>query len=183
MRILLIQHPFLRLKRMLLREGYAVDTAVIKEASDSMARAADVIVLDLKADGQDAMASLKGWRERNIQTPVLALAAEEAATEKIAALDAGADAFMVKPCDDAELRAQVRALLRRVAADAEARVRIFDLELGVGDRMVRRAGQPIKLTRREFQLLTLLASNRGKVVTRAQIWRSWEAEAKNRRPI
>jgi DNA-binding response OmpR family regulator len=169
MRILLIQQPFRHLKRALQGQGYLVETADIRETKDN-APSADLIVLDLESAGRQGLALLREWRYQGMDARVLVLAARNAPEDRIEALDCGADAFVVKPYHREELLAQVRALLRRVRAVEDSRVQIFDLEIGTSERLVRRAGRTIKLTRREFDLLHFLARHRGKVVTRAQIW-------------
>lgn len=168
MRILLIQQPFRHLKGALQDQGYFVETADIREANER-ASSADLIVVDLESSGQEGLTLLKAWRGQGMDSPVLVLTSRNAPEDKVEALDCGADAFVVKPYHREELLAQVRALMRRVPVE-DSRVQILDLEIDTVDRLVRRAGRIIKLTPREFDLLHFLASHRGKVVTRTQIW-------------
>lgn len=170
MRILLIQHSFRHLKRTLERQGYVLDTGDDPARCGEQARSNELIILDLGTIGSDGLEQLRAWRRSGVKAQVLVLAPRTTIEDKIEALDAGADAFLVKPYHRDELLAQVRALLRRAGHPDKAKMRIFDLELGAGNRVVKRAGRIIKLTRREFELLSLLAAHQGKIVTRAQIW-------------
>ncbi len=170
MRILLIQQPIRSLKRALACQGYLVEACDFREKAANKARVADLIVLDLDTAGPDAPTRLKRWRMSGVAAPVLVLAAPDTPGAKVAALDSGADAFVVKPYDRDELLAQVRAMLRRVPAKEHTRIQILDLELSLAERLARRAGRTINLTRREYDLLYLLASDPGRVFTRAEIW-------------
>ena len=130
----------------------------------------DVVVLDLglpDLDGKDVIARVRAWSD----VPIVVLSAREREGEKIAALDLGADDFVNKPFGVAELMARLRAALRhRMQRSGEMPVvRIGGLEIDVAHRRVMRDGQELKLTRREFDLLSVLARHAGKVVTHKQI--------------
>jgi two-component system response regulator MprA len=106
--------------------------------------------------------------------PVLMLTARDAVENRVAGLDAGADDYVTKPFALAELRARIRALLRRTAGEANETLRFADVELDTGTREVRRAGRPIELTRTEFSLLELFLRNPRQVLTRSVIFeRVW----------
>jgi two-component system, OmpR family, KDP operon response regulator KdpE len=130
----------------------------------------DVVVLDLglpDLDGKDVIARVRAWSD----VPIVVLSAREREGEKIAALDLGADDFVNKPFGVGELMARLRAALRhRMQRSGETPiVRVGGLEIDVARRRVTRDGQELKLTRREFELLSILARHAGKIVTHKQI--------------
>ncbi len=131
----------------------------------------EAIILDLglpDLDGVDVLRRLREWT----QTPVLVLTVRDREPQKIAALDAGADDYLTKPFGGGELLARLRAIMRRVRAPNEpAIVRFGEIELDQPARIVRRAGQEVHLTGKEYALLRLLVHHRGKVVTHRHILR------------
>ena len=144
------------------------------------AAAPDGVILDLglpDLDGMDVLRRLREWS----RLPVLVLSVREAEETKIAALDAGADDYLTKPFGGGELLARVRALLRRASADVEpAILRFGDIELDRASRVVRRSGEEVHLTAKEYALLALLAQHHGKVVTQRQLLREiWGANAED----
>lgn len=148
--------------------GYEViEAATGTEALKAAATAApDVIILDLglpDMDGKDVVAQLRGWS----QVPVIILSARDRESEKIAALDCGADDYVEKPFGIGELTARIRTALRhRVRAEAVTdSVSVDGLEIDMLRRLVKRSGMPIKLTPKEYDLLVLLARHAGRVVT------------------
>ena len=134
-------------------------------------QAPDGIVLDLglpDLDGTEVVKRLREWS----RLPVLVLSVRDAEDDKIAALDAGADDYLTKPFGGRELLARVRAILRRVQPGGDpAIIQIGDLELDQVARLVRRAGEEVHLTAKEYALFRLLVQHRGKVVTHRQILR------------
>lgn len=153
--------------------GYAVreaenGTLGLQEAAHL---APDGIILDLglpDLDGTEVIRRLREWS----RIPVLVLSVREGEDDKIAALDAGADDYLNKPFGGRELLARLRAVLRRTPGTAEpAIVVIGDLEIDQAARRVRRAGQEVRLTAKEYALFRLLVQHRGKVVTHRQILR------------
>lgn len=134
-------------------------------------RAPDALVLDMglpDLSGLDVLRQLREWS----RLPVLVLTVRAAETDKVTALDAGADDYLTKPFGSAELTARVRAILRRAPTEAElARVAFGDLRIDFTARTVRRAGVEVKLTPKEYALLRMLVLHRGKVVTHQQILR------------
>ncbi len=156
-----------------LREaGFAVDSASDGKTGLWHARSApyDVIVLDLMLPGLDGMSVLRELRTAKVATHVLILTARDTPPDRIAGLDAGADDYLVKPFDFGELLARVRALVRREYRSKNPSIVIADLEIDTAARSVRRAGNAIPLTPREYALLEFLAARRGTVVTRTDIW-------------
>jgi DNA-binding response OmpR family regulator len=175
MRVLLVEDhkPLVRsLKRGLEEEGFAVDVAEDGEEGDFKGRTAnyDVIILDLMLPKMDGLSVLKSWRRMGLKTQVLLLTARDTTEDKVAGLDLGADDYLTKPFQLEELLARLRALIRRSHQVKDPVLRAHDLEIDTAARTVKRAGQHIHLTPREYALLHLLAYNRGKVVTRSMIW-------------
>jgi DNA-binding response OmpR family regulator len=160
------------LKRGLEEEGFAVDLAEDGEEADYKARAAtyDVIILDLMLPKKDGLTLLKEWRRDGLPAHVLCLTARDTTGDKVRGLDIGADDYLTKPFQLEELLARLRALIRRHHEVKDPVIRVHDLEIDTAARTVRRAGQAIHLTPREFALLQYLAFHRGKVVSRSMIW-------------
>ncbi|HMF18674.1 MAG TPA: response regulator transcription factor [Gemmataceae bacterium] len=175
MRVLLIEDhkPLIRaVKKGLEEEGFAVDTAEDGEEGDFKARSAnyDVIILDLMLPKVDGMALLEKWRADNMSTHVLVLTARGTMDDKVQGLNLGADDYLTKPFQFEELMARLRALIRRGHQVKTPIIRVHDLEIDTAGRTVKRSGQTIHLTPREFALLQFLAFHQGKVVTRSMIW-------------
>jgi two-component system, OmpR family, KDP operon response regulator KdpE len=133
--------------------------------------APDGVVLDLglpDLDGTEVIRRLREWSK----LPVLVLSVRNSEEDKIAALDAGADDYLTKPFSGRELLARVRAILRRTQpANEPAVVKFGDIEVDQSSRVVRRAGEEVRLTAKEYGFLRLLVQHRGKVVTHRQILR------------
>jgi two-component system KDP operon response regulator KdpE len=161
------------LKVILRREGYDVEAAETKaEALDAVSvRPPDAMVLDLvlpDGSGVEVCREVRSWS----QLPIIVLSALGDEREKVKALDAGADDYVTKPFGTDELLARLRAVLRRAGeADAEPVLTIGDLELDLAGHHVTRNGQEVHLTPLEFDLLRVLAQNRGRLVTHSQLLR------------
>ncbi len=134
----------------------------------------DAVVLDILLPGMDGEHVLSRIRAQTNHLPVIMLTARDAASDKIRNLNTGADDYLTKPFDIDELTARLGAVLRRVQpADV---LRIGDLEIDADAVTVRRAGEPVALTAREFDLLHLLARDAGRVLSRDVILdRVWVA--------
>ncbi|QCK87557.1 response regulator [Phreatobacter aquaticus] len=152
--------------------GFAVEEA--SRGREGIERAAtsapDVIVLDLglpDLDGKVVVAAIREWS----QVPILILSVRDAETEKIAALDAGADDYVTKPFATGELTARLRALMRnRRSAEAPVPVIVSgDLTIDLARRLVSLAGREVKMTRKEYDVLALLARFQGRLVTHKQL--------------
>jgi DNA-binding response OmpR family regulator len=174
-RVLLIEDspPIVRAVRQgLEEEGFAVDVATDGEEGDIKGRTTsyDVVILDIMLPKVDGLTILKRWRAAGITTHVLMLTAKTSTQDKVAGLDTGADDYLAKPFEFAELIARIRALVRRGHQQKDPVLRCYDLEIDTAARTVRRAGQTVHLTPREYALLEFLAYHRGKVVTRSMIW-------------
>jgi two-component system KDP operon response regulator KdpE len=159
--------------------GYRTEVAgTAGQAVEASARERpDAVVLDLMlpdGHGLDVCRRLRDWT----RAPVIVVSAIDAEEDKVAALDAGADDYVTKPFAVGELLARVRAALRRAAPrpDGDAGVvRFGDVELDIARRSVRRGGDPVALTRQEYEVLLALAREPGRVLThRALIRAAWE---------
>lgn len=156
------------LKPALNAAGYdVVQAGTGAEALKAVATAApDVLILDLglpDMDGKEVIAQLRGWSE----IPIIILSARDRESEKIAALDLGADDYIEKPFGIGELTARIRTALRHKNRETAAvtRIEIDGLEIDMAKRVVARNGLAIKLTPKEYDLLVLLARHAGRVVT------------------
>ncbi|HEY8397367.1 MAG TPA: response regulator transcription factor, partial [Flavihumibacter sp.] len=131
----------------------------------------DLIILDINLPGMNGQELLKHIRGVNQQVPVIMLTALSATEDKIEGFNSGADDYIVKPFDFAELVARIRALIKRVqqAAPVGKSLRINDLVINLDSKEVSRAGKPIQLTAKEFQLLEYMIRNKNRVVSRADI--------------
>jgi len=164
-------------------EGERYDVEVERTGEDAFFRmtteAFDLILLDLGLPGRDGLQILTTLRSKGIKTPVLVLTARDTLQDRVAGLDSGADDYLVKPFAFAELLARIRALLRRGRAADSPRLAVGDLTLDLITRKVTRAGQPVELTVREFELLEYLMRYEGQVVSRETLARDvWKETAR-----
>ena len=153
-------------------EGYEVDTAgtAAEALSTAAARPPEAIILDLllpDGRGTDVCRELRQWSA----APILVLSAIGDESEKIAALDAGADDYVTKPFSVDELLARLRAALRRTGPSREAVLEIGELTIDLKRRLVTMEGRTVLLTPTEYDLLRLLAQNEGKLMTHPAILR------------
>lgn len=151
--------------------GYAVDRAEQGKAGISLAQAArpDVVILDLGLPDMDGLDVLKSLRGKSVSSSVLILTARDDLASKIQGLDAGADDYLTKPFAVDELLARLRALERRAGLGLSAEIQIGDVTINLASHEVVRAGEPIKLSRREFSLLRALAERPGHILSREQL--------------
>ena len=159
-------------------EGYRVETAADGETAFQRASTGDfdLILLDLMLPKKDGLEVLRSLRRAGVRTQVIILTARAQEAEKILGLETGADDYITKPFSPRELRARVRAALRRTApigsptSATEPEVYAFgDVEVDFTRHEVRRAGTPIELTPIEFNLLATFCRNRGRALTREQL--------------
>ena len=161
------------LARALLEDGYRVELA--RDGHEGLRRAGrqglDGIVLDVMLPGPDGYAVCRELRNGGVRTPVLMLTARDSVPDRVRGLDAGADDYLVKPFALEELRARLRALLRRQATWQERGeiLQVGELVLDSDSHEVTREGHPIELTSKEFQLLAFLMRHPSRVLTRSQI--------------
>lgn len=174
MRILIVEDEpdlLVSLAKALREAGYAVDTA--EEGEDGLYKAEnwdyDAILLDVMLPKMDGWTLLQKLRSTK-KTPVLMLTARDASRDRIRGLDTGADDYVVKPFDLAELLARLRALIRRAAGQTRNVIEIGPLVIDTSARTVTRGGEPVILTAREYALVEFLALHRGEVVTRTVLY-------------
>lgn len=157
--------------RAMRREGYSVDVATDGEEGLFKAQAVDydAILLDVMLPRIDGWTVLEQLR-RSKQTPVLMLTARDRPVDKVRGLDTGADDYLVKPFDLAELLARIRALIRRGARQPQAVIALGQLELDLNSRHVSCRGIRVELTAREYVILEYLVLHRGELVTRTALY-------------
>jgi two-component system, OmpR family, response regulator MprA len=155
------------------RDGYEVSTAADGAAALAMLLGCrhQAVVLDVLMPAPNGLEVCRSVRARGDDTPILMLTARDLVSDRVAGLDAGADDYLAKPFALEELRARLRALLRRSGAGA-ARLRFADLELDPAAHQAARHGKPLPLTKTEFALLELFLRNPGRVLSRTQIFES-----------
>ena len=160
----------------LIDDGYAVDTAFNGPDGQELAEMTpyDVIILDIMLPEKSGLEVCRELRRKRINTPILMLTARDAVEDRVAGLDSGADDYLVKPFAIEELRARLRALLRRESDDKSGQLVLGDLVLDPATHFVQRAGQPIELTAKEYALLEYFMRNPNRLITRemaeSHIW-------------
>jgi two-component system response regulator MprA len=158
------------MRRVLQLEGHLVELAA--DGDEALAsfrdRPADLVILDWMLPGRDGLEVCRSVR-RESGVPILMLTARDGAQDTVVGLDCGADDYVVKPFNPEELLARVRALLRRAQQHQPEVLRFQDVEMTPSTREVTRAGQPLELTAREFDLLELFLRNPRQVLSREMI--------------
>jgi two-component system OmpR family response regulator len=186
MRVLLVEDKVKLaglLRRALRGEGLAADVAVRGEDALWMAGSTryDAIVLDVMLPGIDGIETCRRLRADGVWTPVLMLTARGGLPDRVAGLDSGADDYMIKPFELAELMARLRALARRGEVPRPAVLEVGGLRLDPATREVSRDGRPVELPAKCFSLLEVLMRNPGIAVSRFELLESaWEGDYENR---
>ena len=160
-------------------EGYVTDCAAKGAQAETLLHSGQysLIVLDLGLPDMDGAALLRRWRRQGIDLPVLILTARDALEDRVSGLDAGADDYLVKPFAPAELKARVRALIRRYQGRSDNQIQHGDLTLNLASLQVSVENQPIEVTPKEFALLTRLLMRIGQTVHRETLQQdlySWQ---------
>lgn len=153
------------------RAGYALDVAT--DGSEGLFKAQnadyDAIVLDImlpKLDGWEILTRLRKTKS----TPVLMLTARDTTKDRVRGLDSGADDYLVKPFDNEELIARLRALIRRASRQSRPTIELGDITIDQRARTVTRSGAIVVLTAREYSILEYLALHRGEVISRTELY-------------
>ncbi|MBI4454370.1 MAG: response regulator transcription factor [Acidobacteria bacterium] len=174
MRVLVVEDEYKVasfLQKGLQQEGYTVDTASdgVKAIELAEAGDCDLIVLDVMMPKLDGFEVVRRLRARKNTCPILLLTARDRTEDKVTGLDLGADDYLVKPFQFAELLARIRALLRRATPATEPILSLADLELDPATHAVKRRGRKIDLSNKEYALLEYLLRNKEHAVTRNMI--------------
>jgi DNA-binding response OmpR family regulator len=155
------------LKRGLEEEGMVVDAAENGEDGEYLAKMNhyDIIILDWMLPEKSGIEILKELRDEDIKTPVLMLTAKDAIENKLEGLNEGADDYLTKPFNFDELIARLNAIYRRSALKGSSKIVIGDVEIDVDSKIVKKNGEIVNLTAKEFELFEFLVANRGKLVS------------------
>src|SRR5215212_7310132 len=153
-------------------EGYSVDLTFDGGEAAHMLSSNnyDCVILDIMLPGKEGWDVLNEARAAGNRAPVLCLTARDTPEDRVRGLNLGADDYLIKPFDWDELLARVRALIRRANGQASTIIRVADLEINTLSKTVRRAGNLISLSAREYALLHYLALRVGQVVSRTDVW-------------
>lgn len=152
-------------------EGFVVDT--VANGTDALHAARsysyDAVILDLGLPGMDGLEVLEKLKELNPDTPIIVCTARDALEDRIRGLDSGADDYLVKPFEVAELQARLRAVLRRPGGALGLRLSVGNVTYDTTDRSVRVAGNAVRLSRRELDLLELFMRRKGRIMSKDAI--------------
>jgi DNA-binding response OmpR family regulator len=174
MRILLIEDNHRlneSLRATLIEEGYAVDAAYDGVEGEEMALLTpyDIIILDIMLPKRDGIEVCRSLRDQKLATPILMLTARDTLDDRVLGLDSGADDYLVKPFEIKELRARLRALLRRETGNKSGNLIIEDLRLDPATHFVWREDKQLDLTAKEYSLLEYMMRNPNRLITREMV--------------
>lgn len=174
MRVLIVEdEPDLAaaVQRLLQDAGFVAD--VVHDGEDGLMLALDdaydLVILDLMLPRTPGDQVLAAMRSRGRTAPVLVLTARDLVGDRVRLLDAGADDYLIKPFEPAELVSRCRALLRRAGGHTSSVVVIGDVSIDIAARTVSRGGRDVPVTPREFRVVQYLAMNRGRVISREEL--------------
>jgi DNA-binding response OmpR family regulator len=155
----------------LVAEGYAV--SVVSDGDTAVRRGReggfDAVLLDVTLPGKDGFDVCRDLRRAGLKTPVIMLTARTQEAEKVLGFEVGADDYVTKPYSARELRARIKAVLRRASNAPTERYAFGDVAIDFGRREVRRAGAVVSLTPLEFKVLSALVRHRGRALSRQQL--------------
>ena len=157
-------------------EGYDVEVAADGESAVARAREGpfDLILLDVMLPKKDGFEVCRELRRGGVRTPIILLTARTEEAEKVLGLELGADDYVTKPFSPKELRARIKAMLRRAGGEPVETYRFGEIELDLGRCELRRSGKPVETTPLELKLLALFVRSRGRTLTRDklldQVW-------------
>ena len=174
MRILVIEDDAVlgqAVRDQVVAEGHSADWTTRLADAEAARRTGvfDLVLLDLMLPDGRGLDFLKTLRAAGDVTPVIVLTARDQISDRIAALDAGADDYLVKPFDLAELSARIRAVGRRYSGNPNPLVSVGDLDIDLAARSIHRAGRPIKLTQREWSLFEAFVQNPTQLISKARL--------------
>ena len=160
------------LAQSLREEGYAVDVAA--DGKEGLYKASsveyDAIVLDIMMPKMNGFEVMLALRSKKRTTPVLMLTARDTLDDRIKGLDCGADDYLTKPFELSELKARLRALIRRTGNTASPLIPLGDITIDTRTKSVKKAGESVPLTAREYSLVEFLAIHQGALVTRTMLY-------------
>jgi len=159
------------LRRVLVDDGYAVDAAFDGVEGEELAGFTpyDVIILDIMLPKRDGIEVCRALRSQKVKTPILMLTARDSLDDRVLGLDSGADDYLVKPFEILELRARLRALMRRDGDSKSSDLVVADLRLDPATHFVWRGKKKLDLTAKEFSLLEYLMRNPDRLITRDMV--------------
>lgn len=173
MRILLIEDDSATAKSielMLKSQGYVVDTTDMGEDGEEIAKIYDydIVILDLMLPDRDGYDVLKNLRAAKIETPILILSGLSDIKDKIKGLGLGADDYLIKPFDKAELVARIQAIVRRSQGHSQSEIVTGKVRVNLDSRTVEVGGKPLHLTGKEYGIIELLSLRKGTTLTKEQ---------------
>lgn len=159
------------IKKALQQKSYSVDLAHDGSTGEDNARTEnyDLIILDIMLPGKDGLSVCQTLRTEDITTPIILLTARGELDDKVVGLDCGADDYLIKPFEIAELLARIRALLRRPKQKTAEILEIGDIKLDNSKFEVKKSGLKLSLTLKEYAILEFLIRNKGQAISREQI--------------
>ena len=174
MRILLVEDNHRlsdSLRATLVDDNYAVDVAYDGQEGEEMALFTpyDVIILDVMLPKRDGIEVCRSLRDQKVITPILMLTARDGLDDRVLGLDSGADDYLIKPFEIKELRARLRALLRRESGNKSGDLVIADLRLDPATHFVWRGNTPLDLTAKEYALLEYMMRSPNRLITREMV--------------
>jgi two-component system, OmpR family, response regulator len=174
MRVLLVEDDTIlgaAVRDQIRAEGHSIDWATrLDAAGDYLAGASyDLLLLDLMLPDGRGVPFLRRLRMRGDVTPVIILTALDQISDRVEGLDAGADDYLVKPFDLAELAARLKAVARRYAGNPNPLIQIGELSIDLAARRITRAGKPVMLTAREWALFELFVQRPGQLMSKGQL--------------
>lgn len=174
MRILVIEDDAVlgqAVRDQVVAEGHSADWTTRLSDAEAARRTGvfDLVLLDLMLPDGRGLDFLKALRTAGDVTPVIVLTARDQISDRISALDAGADDYLVKPFDLAELSARIRAVGRRYSGNPNPLVSVGDLDIDLAARSIHRAGRPIQLTQREWSLFEAFVQNPTQLISKARL--------------
>ena len=159
------------LRATLVDDGYAVDVAYDGQEGEEMALFTpyDVLILDVMLPKRDGIEVCRSLRNQKVASPILMLTARDGLDDRVLGLDSGADDYLIKPFEIKELRARLRALMRRESGNKSGNILVDDLRLDPSTHYVWRGETPLDLTAKEYALLEYLMRNPNRLITREMV--------------